>query len=179
MKFLVGNEKKEIVKDISYKEFPSDLEQENIWGYFAFVEDAESDIKVMCTAYNSSEYLTGDIVVSNKIYNDFPIAQSAWLMSCQINRMYVDPFYRNKNVAKYSVITNDMLSKHLGYQVWSNIYSDNSGTPAGDQLYNSIYDLGFEEIITKIDLDQIFDFRNYSHPVVYFDKRAVYVEKNI
>jgi hypothetical protein len=72
-----------------------------------------------------------------------------------------------------------MLSKHLGYQVWSNIYSDNSGTPAGDQLYNSIYDLGFEDIITKIDLDQIFDFRNYSYPVVYFDKRAVYVEKNI
>jgi hypothetical protein len=67
----------------------------------------------------------------------------------------------------------------LGYQVWSNIYSDNSGTPAGDQLYNSIYDLGFEDIITKIDLDQIFDFRNYSYPVVYFDKRAVYVEKNI
>lgn len=179
MKFLLGNEKKEIVKDALYEQFPEDLEQEGIWGYFAFVEDKEADIKVMCTAYNYKEYSSGDIVISNKIYNEFPIAQSAWLMSCQINRMYVDPFYRNKNVAKYSVITNDMVAKHLGHQVWSYIYSDISGTPAGDQLYNAIYNLGFDNVSSKIDLEQIFDFRNYSYPIIYFDKRAVYLEKNI
>ncbi len=179
MKFLLGNEKQEIVKDVSYNNFPEDLRQEGIWGYFAFIDDEKSDIKVMCSAYNFDDHSTGDVVVSNKIYNNFPIAQSAWLMSCQINRMYVDPFYRNKNVAKYSVITNDMISKHLGYQVWSNIYSDNSGTPAGDQLYNAIYELGFENNFSKIDLEEIFDFRNYSYPVIYFDKRAVYLEKDI
>ncbi len=179
MKFLYGNEKQEIVKDVYYDSFPSELESEGIWGYFAFVEDVASDIKVMCAAYNNKTHNTGDIVVSNKIYNDFPIAQSAWLMSCQINRMYVDPYYRSKNIAKYSVITNDMLAKHLGYEVWSKIYSDTSGTPAGDELYNSIYNLGFESSKHKINLQDIFDFRNYSYPIIYFDKRLVYIENSI
>jgi hypothetical protein len=178
MKFLYGNDEAEIVKDISYDSFPSDLESEGIWGYFAFVEDEKSDIKVMCAAYNNDNHSTGDVIISNKIYNEFPIAQSAWLMSCQINRMYVDPYYRNKNIAKYSVITNDMVAKHLGYTVWSKIYSDTGGTPAGDQLYNAIYDLGFENNYYKIDPNEIFDFRNYSFPVIYFDKRVVYVETN-
>lgn len=176
MKFLYGDNEQEIVKDINYDSFPSDLESEGIWGYFAFVENEEADIKVMCAAYNNENHKTGDIVVSNKIYNEFPIAQSAWLNTCQINRMYVDPFYRNKNIAKYSVITNDMISRHLGYQVWSRIFSKGSGTPAGDQLYNSIYELGFPNEHHKIDLTEVFDFRNYSFPVIYFDKRAVYIE---
>jgi len=176
MKFLYGNENVEIVKDLSYDKFPDDLKEEGVWGYFAFLEDVSSDIKVMCAAYNNNSHSTGDIVVSNKIYNEFPIAQSAWLMSCQINRMYVDPFYRNKNIAKYSVITNDMLAKHLGYTVWSKIYSDTSGTPAGDQLYNSIYKLGFKNKFHEIDPYEIFDFRNYSFPVIYFDKRLVYIK---
>jgi len=176
MKFLYGNDQKEIIKDISYDHLPSDLQSEGIWFHMSFVEDQESDIKVMCGAYNDSKYKAGEIIVSNKIYNNFPIAQSAWLMSCQINRMYVDPLFRNKNIAKYSVISNDMMAKYLGYQVWSKIYSDSSGTPAGDQLYNSIYELGFENNYHKIDLNEIFDFRNYSFPVIYFDKRVVYIE---
>lgn len=176
MKFLYGNDEAEIIKDISYNSFPSELKSEGIWCYSAFINDEAADIKVMCGAYNNNNHNSGDIIVSNKIYNDFPIAQSAWLMSCQINRMYVDPYYRNKNIARHCVITNDMLANHLGYKVWSKIYSDSSGTPAGDQLYNSIYDLGFENNYYKIDLNEIFDFRNYSFPVIYFDKRVVYIE---
>lgn len=178
MKFVYGENKEEIVKDVAYESFPDDLKSDGIWGYFAFIEDQESDIKVMCSAYNTVEHNVGDIVISNKIYNDFPIAQSAWLMSCQINRMYVDPYYRNKNIAKYSVITNDMVAKKYGYQVWSKIYSDDGGTPAGDQLYNAIYDLGFPKQSYEINPQEIFDFRNYSYPVIYFDKRLVYIETN-
>lgn len=176
MKFLYGNDEVEIVKNVSYDSFPSDLESEGIWGHFAFVEDQQSGIKVMCCAYNNENHKVGEIIVSNKIYNDFPIAQSAWLINCQIDRMYVDPYFRNKNIARYSVITNDMLSRHLGYEVWSRIFSDYSGTPAGDQLYNYIYDLGFEKKYYQIDKNEIFDYRNYCFPIIYFDKRTVYIE---
>ena len=115
----------------------------------------------------------------NKIFNEFPIAQSAWTLDNQISRMYVDPFYRSKKVATYSVITNDMLAKKLGYEIWSSIYSKNGGTIAGDQLYNHIYSLGFENKKVEIDLNDMFQYRNFSHPVNYIDKRTVYVEPDV
>ena len=100
-------------------------------------------------------------------------------MNDQISRMYVDPFYRSKKVATYSVITNDMLARKLGHEIWSSIYADKGGTVAGDQLYNKIYDLGFENVKTEINLNDIFQYRNFSHPVNYIDKRMVYVEPDV
>lgn len=179
MKFKIGNTGKEIDKNISYQSFPEALYDQGIWGHFAFVNDEDANIKTICSAYNTNRYSPGTVVVSNKIYNEFPIAQSAWLMSCQINRMYVDPYYRGKDIAKYSVITNDMLAKKMGYEIWSYIYGDKGGTIAGDQLYNYIYDLGFEKSKIEIDPKDIFQYRNFSHPINYIDKRIVYVEPTV
>lgn len=176
MKFKVGDAGEEIEKSISYQSFPEALYNEGIWGHFAFIHDKEYHIRVICSAYNTNRYEPGTVVVSNKVFNEFPIAQSAWNMNNQINRMYIDPFYRSKKVATFSVITNDMLAKKLGYEIWSFIYGTKGGTLAGDQLYNKIYDLGFEEKRIEIDLNDIFQYRNFSYPVNYIDKRMVYVE---
>lgn len=193
MKFKVGDSGQEIEKSISYQSFPDELYKEGIWGHFAFIHNKEHDqrclelnwckkgngIRVICSAYNTDRYKPGTVVVSNKIFNEFPIAQSAWTLDNQISRMYVDPFYRSKKVATYSVITNDMLAKKLGYEIWSSIYSKNGGTIAGDQLYNHIYSLGFENKKVEIDLNDMFQYRNFSHPVNYIDKRTVYVEPDV
>lgn len=176
MKFIVGEAGKEIEKSVSYQSFPEALYKEGIWGHFAFIHDKHYHVRVICSAYNTDKYEPGTVVVSNKIFNEFPIAQSAWNMNNQISRMYVDPFYRSKKVATFSVITNDMLARKLGYEIWSAIYSKNGGTVAGDQLYNHIYDLGFENKKIEIDLNDIFQYRNFSYPVNYIDKRIVYVE---
>jgi len=179
MKFRVGQAEKEIEKSISYQSFPDELYKEGIWGHFAFVNDREHGVRVICSAYNTDRYSPGTVVVSNKVFNEFPIAQSAWNINNQISRMYVDPFYRSKKVATYSVITNDMLAKKLGYEIWSSIYSEKGGTVAGDQLYNKIYNLGFEDKKMEINFNDIFEFRNFSFPVNYIDKRIVYVEPDI
>ncbi len=179
MKFKVTSTGKEIEKSISYQSFPEELYNEGIWGHFAFVEDIEMNIKVICSAYNTDRYTPGTVVVSNKIFNEFPIAQSAWNINNKISRMYVDPFYRSKKVATYSVITNDMLARKMGYEIWSNIYGERGGTVAGDQLYNRIYDLGFENQKIEIDYNDIFQYRNFSHPIQYMDKRPVYDESTL
>ena len=179
MKFKVGNDGMEIEKSVSYQSFPEELYKEGIWGHFAFIQDKDYHIRVICSAYSTNRYKPGTVVVSNKVFNEFPIAQSAWNMNNQISRMYVDPFYRSKKVATYSVITNDMLARKLGYEIWSSIYADKGGTAAGDQLYNKIYDLGFENVKTEINLNDIFQYRNFSHPVNYIDKRMVYVEPDV
>ncbi len=176
MKFLYGNDRKEITKNVSYSSLPEELY--GIWFNFAFIKNVKN-ISIVCSAYKNDMFPSGSIVVSNKIYNDFPLAQSVWSKNYQISRMYVDPFFRNKKIAKYSVISNDMIANHLGLEPWSHIYSDKGGTAAGDQLYNHIFDLGFEEIKQQIDLNDIFQYRNYSFPVIYFDKRAVYNEDTI
>lgn len=179
MKFKIGESGKEIDKNISYQSFPETLYKEKIWGHFAFIHDKEYHIRTICSAYNTDRYEPGTIVVSNKVFNEFPIAQSAWNMDNKISRMYVDPFYRNKKIATYSVITNDMLAVKLGYEIWSIIYGEKGGTEAGDQLYNSIYNLGFDEKKVEINYQDIFQYRNFSHPVNYIDKRIVYVESAI
>lgn len=179
MKFKVTSTGEEIEKSISYQSFPEELYKEGIWGHFAFINDSETNIRVICSAYNTKRYLPGTVVVSNKIFNEFPIAQSAWSMNNKISRMYVDPFYRSKKIATYSVITNDMLARELGYEIWSNIYGERGGTIAGDQLYNRIYNLGFPEQKTEIDLNDIYQYRNFSHPIHYIDKRPVYAESNL
>lgn len=179
MKFKIGDDGREVEKSISYQSFPEDLYKENIWAHAAFINDEEYNIRVVCSAYNSNRYKPGTIVVSNKIFNEFPIAQSAWSMNGNINRMYVDPFYRNKKIAKHTVVLNDMLANKLGYEIWSLIYCKDGGTVAGDQLYNSIYSLGFENKKIDIDLNDIFQYRNFSHPVNYIDKRVVYDESAI
>ncbi len=176
MKFLYGNDKTEIVKNASYSSLPEELY--GIWFNFAFIKDVKN-FSVICSAYKNDQFPSGSIVVTNKIYNDFPIAQSAWSKNSQISRMYVDPFFRNKKIAKYSVISNDMIASYLGLEPWSAIYSDKGGTVAGDQLYNKIFDLGFKDEKQKIDLNDIFQYRNYSFPITYFDKRAVYDENAI
>ena len=169
----------EIEKSVSYQSFPEFLCEEKIWFHASFINDKDYHIKMICSNYSSDRYKPGTIVVSNKIFNEFPIAQSAWNINNQINRMYVDPFYRNKKIATYSVISNDMLAKKLGYEIWSFVYGEKGGTVAGDQLYNKIYDLGFEEKKIEIDLNDIFQYRNFSYPVNYIDKRIVYVEPDI
>jgi hypothetical protein len=179
MKFVYGQDKKEIIKNVSYDKLPEDLEKENLWFHAVLLNDKKNNIKFMCGSYVNKYYESGEIVISNKIFNDFPVAQSAWNNESQINRMYVDPNYRNKRVAKYSVISNDMMAQYLGEEPWSIIYTEKmGGTPAGDQLYNSIYDLGFENVNVKINPMDIFDYRNYCFPIIYFDKRVVYVENN-
>jgi hypothetical protein len=74
-----------------------------------------------------------------------------------------------------------MLAQKLGHEIWSNIYSskNSGGTVAGDQLYNKIYNLGFEEKKADIDLNDIFQYRNFSYPINYIDKRIVYDETTI
>jgi len=174
MKFIFDDET-ELIKNLSYNSFPKELQDNGTWQYFAFIEDKESNIKMMCSVYNSENHKSGEIIISNKIYNEFPIAQSAWTMNDQINRMYVDPFFRNKKIAKYSVITNDIVSSYLGFQTWM-YFGGNS--PAGQQLLNSIYNIGIEK--TKYIYEpESFAFRNYSHPVIYFDKRAVEDEADL
>ena len=181
MRFVALDGEKEIVKPISYQSFPEDLYREGVWGHFAFIEDSEIKIRVICSAYNSDRYSPGTVVVSNKVFNEFPIAQCSWSMDNNINRMYVDPFYRSKKIATYSVITNDMLAQKLGHEIWSEIYSSTNagGTVAGDQLYNKIYSLGFEEKKVNIDLNDIYSYRNFTYPVNYIDKRIVYDETAI
>jgi hypothetical protein len=179
MKFKVGDAGEEIEKSISYHSFPEVLYKEKIWFHIAFIDDAEYNVKAICSTYSNDKYQPGTIVVSNKIFNEFPIAQSSWTMDYDINRMYVDPFHRNKKIATYSVIANDMLARKLGHEIWSAIYGKKGGTVAGDQLYNSIYDLGFENKKIEIDLNDIFQYRNFSHPVNYIDKRIVYDETAI
>ena len=179
MKFRVGDSEKEIEKSISYQFLPEELCKQGVWFHAAFIDNKEHGIKTICSTYNTDRYSPGTIVVSNKIFNEFPIAQSAWNMNNQISRMYVDPFYRNKKIATYSVISNDMLAKKLGYEIWSAIYAAKGGTVAGDQLYNYIYDLGFENKKIDIDHADIFQYRNFSYPVNYIDKRMVYAEPDI
>jgi hypothetical protein len=176
LKFIYGEENKEIIKFAKYKSLPEEMN--GIWFNFAMIENDEV-YKIICSAYKNDKFPTGSIVVTNKIYNDFPIAHSGWLHSGQISRMYVDPFYRNKKIAKYSVIANDMISEYLNLECWSFIFHELGGTKAGDQLYNSIYNLNFPVEKVKIDLEDIYQYRNYSYPIIYFDKRAVYDENLI
>jgi GNAT superfamily N-acetyltransferase len=179
VKFKVGDDGKEIDKPISCHSFPESIFKEQIWFHISFIDDADSNIKAICSTYSNDKYHPGTIVVSNKIFNEFPIAQSSWSMDYNINRMYVDPFYRSKKIATYSVMANDMLATKLGYEIWSGVYGKLGGTIAGDQLYNSIYDLGFENKRIEIDLNDIFQYRNFSYPVNYIDKRVVYDESTI
>lgn len=174
MKFIYGKDNKEIIKNKSYDLFPEELS--GIWFNFAIINNDEVH-KIICSAYKNDKFNSGSVVVTNKIYNDFPIAHSAWLHNNQISRMYVDPFFRNKKIATYAVIANDMIAKYLDLECWSYIYHDLGGTEAGDQLYNKIFDLGFPDKKVNINLEDFYQYRNYSYPIMYFDKRVVY-DKN-
>lgn len=179
MKFKVGLTGEEIDKNISYDFVPEVAYQENLWCHIAFINDENLYIKAICSTYSNKKYPPGSIVVSNKIFNDFPIAQSAWGINGKISRMYVDPYYRGKKIAVYSVTMNDMIASFLNETIWSRIYDEKGGTVAGDQLYNSMYNLGFENKKVEIDMNDIFQYRNFSHPINYIDKRVVYVESDI
>lgn len=113
MKFRVGESEKEIEKSISFQSFPNELYKEGIWGHFAFVNDKEHGVRVICSAYNTDRYSPGTVVVSNKIFNEFPIAQSAWNMNNQISRMYVDPFYRSKKLQHIVLLQMTCWQKNL------------------------------------------------------------------
>lgn len=185
MKFLVGEDQKEIVKNLTLDSFPQDLIDNNIWIHFAIINDEYIDVGAMISVYDNNitpnRYTEGPIVISNKILNDFPCAQSAWSMKYNINRMYTDVAYRNKGIAIGSVTVNDIVSRELGYDVWSAVYAKDSqgrdlNTKAGDQLHNRIYSLGFKDEKIEIDLTDMFEFRNYCYPVVYMDKRLVFRE---
>lgn len=185
MKFLVGDDQKEIIKNLVLDSFPQELIDQDIWMHYAIINDDSVDISAIISVYDNkvtpNKYNEGVIFVSNKILNDFPCAQSFWSMKYNINRMYTDVAYRSKGIAVGSVSVNDVVARELGYEVWSAIYAkDDKGrdlnTKAGDQLNNHIYSLGFKKEKIEIDLEDIFQFRNYCYPIVYMDKRLVYRE---
>lgn len=180
MRFLVGESREEVVKDLPLDEFPELLAKNNLWMNFSIIDDKQADISVVSSLYDSNVVKKPEddswIFVSNKIYNSFPVAQSVWSTNHNINRMYTDPKYRDQKNTINAVKVNNFVAKELGYNVWSIIYAKDGGTKLGDQLYNTIYDLGFKKESVKIDLDDIFQYRNYCYPVMYMDKRLVYRE---
>ncbi len=66
MKFLYGNDRKEITKNVSYSSLPEELY--GIWFNFAFIKNVKN-ISIVCSAYKNDMFPSGSIVVSNKIYN--------------------------------------------------------------------------------------------------------------
>jgi len=114
-------------------------------------------------------------VVSNKIYNEFPITQSLWTMEDCINRGYVDVKYRKKSFTFYSITINDMLARALDVDVKTYLYSSTGATSLGSEWINKVFDLGLSDKEVEV-VDDIFQFRNYLFPIAYMEKRLAYVE---
>jgi len=181
MKMYIGEEETLIEKHVFYAEMPEDVLSEKLWFHFAFIYDEEAKIKLLASTYKSTEdsnnsYPPGSIIVSNKIYNEFPIAQGSWTMENCLNRMYVDIKYRNKGITVHSGIINDMVATKLDLDVKTYLYSAKGSTDIGNECFNRIYDLGIPSKKIEVRLEDIFQFRNYLYPIAYMDKRLVYVE---
>jgi hypothetical protein len=182
MRLLIGKDRKEVVKNISLEGFPETLLSENIWMQLSLVDDEDIGIGVVACAYRNDSvknlYPEGSIVISNKIRNSSPSVQSSWSMNNNISRIYTDVELRNKNITLSAILVNNFIANAIGRDIWSIIFDEEHSTKAADQLWNKVYSLGFEKEKVDIDLQDMFQYRNYLYPLMYMDKRLVYLEAN-
>lgn len=182
MKIYFGkNDDIGIYKTVSYDSIPQEIYDEDLWFHIAIVND--HNIQAIVSMYQNKDnkkkyHNAGDIVVSNKLYNDFPITQSVWTADGIIDRVYSDIEHRNKNIVIHSVILNEMVIRKIGMEIKVIINTDVFPLNAGDQIINKIYNLGLDTTKKQIDNNAILEHRNYLYPFMFADKRLVYVEND-
>jgi len=182
IKIYIGEEKEEKLLEpyLFYSEIPQKALDAKLWFHHSLIFDEETGIKLLVSTYKSSDdnnnsYPPGTIVVSNKIYNEFPVTQSLWTMENCINRGYVDLKYRKKSFTFYTITINDMLSRALDVDVKTYIYASGGVTELGSEIVNKVFDLNISNKEVEV-VDDIFQFRNYMFPIAYMEKRLAYVE---
>jgi hypothetical protein len=180
VKIYIGEDEKLVEPYLFYSEIPQSALDNNLWFHHSLIFDEEIGIKLlvstyMCTNDNNNSYPPGSIVVSDKIYNEFPVTQSIWTMDNRINRGYVDLKYRGKSFTFHSITINDMLSRALGVDVKTYLYSSSGATELGSEWINKVFDLGVSNKKVAV-VEDMFQFRNYLYPIAYMEKRLVYVE---
>jgi hypothetical protein len=180
MKIYVGEDEKLIEPYLFYSKIPQSVLDNKLWFHHSLIFDEETKIKLLISTYKSTDdsnnsYPPGSIVVSNKIYNEFPITQSLWTMDNRINRGYVDLKHRSKSFTFHSITINDMLARALDVDVKTYLYSSTGATELGSEWINKVFDLKISN--KKVDVvEDVFQFRNYLYPIAYMEKRLVYVE---
>ena len=182
MRLLIGKDREEFTGNTPLDSFPEELSKEGIWFQFSVIDDADINVGVVACAYNNKSfknpYKTSPIVVSNKIDNGFPAIQTIWWSDDNINRIWVDMVDRNKNITVPGILVNNFVAKEIGRDVWSIICDEKQSTRAADQVWNKVYSLGLKKEKVEIDLNDMFQYRTYSHPIMHMEKRLVYVENN-
>ncbi len=180
MKVYIGEDEQLLEPYLFYSEMPQSVLDAKLWFHHSLIFDEETGIKLlistyMCTEDSNNSYPPGSIVVSNKIYNEFPVTQSLWTMDNSINRGYVDLKHRKKSFTFHSITINDMLARALDVDVRTYLYSKTGATALGSEWINKVFDLKLSDKKVEV-VDDIFQFRNYLFPIAYMEKRLVYVE---
>jgi GNAT superfamily N-acetyltransferase len=164
-----------VFKLLYTSEFSYPKELFGSWACFTLFKNHPSLNGIGCFYFND-KYPSGNIYISDQIFNDYPDSYGTWKIDNDsenfiVDRAFVSPNLRNKGIGKASTIYGTKIIDHyLNKKIHHNY-----GSEIGNRLYSSAFNT---DIIENTPTENAIDFREdfFNQPIypyVFFGKRIL------